>query len=785
MSNSAPVQNPREDLAAFYRRLIGLMTTSVSKDAGAELEPTLYPKGAPPSVLVYAGSPDARELKAVRDQLPAQSFLFYLYPPCAGDQESILQQGIPDGHRTIACPMTTDSFFADKIGTLVAAGFERNVRLIVGRGYEERFANEVGRVKKAIEAAQENMSQDLYRGLIRLRCSVWNLPAIWKSRRFRLRRSDGSVPAVVCGAGPSLAGQIPMLKNLGSKAVLIAVGHAVPTMVRAGITPHIVVESDSMAFRNWPDDMRVDSVLVAGTDVSPSIAARFERTQWFHGSSYPFTVALAKSGIAILSLHIGRTVTISAVDLAVRLGFRNIALVGQDLCVGKEGLSHVDGERIAPGDLLVSVPGNEDKTVSATACLLALKRAIEDYVRDVTAGNAGLRIVNCTEGGALIEGALRGRFDQWCEEVSSREHSSDLLVEEIPGEAAWSGQVKSLADGMDGYAAMADKIVQVCRRLNRNLADSTSDFIRIRNDQARLQGLMIREQEARAGEMIAEWPNTILHYTDEIMRQTPGMIREDADPVAQLRFLESRFRLAGGLCAELATDLRAVRSQLLQMEGETGKKHARPCDLINAPYVFRSFRRHAVAVVRCGGNETLATYLEAHPSGDERGEFRVTWMNQVVPYVEIRKGNGGKGDAAWHPLSGFLSMYSDAVRDIRDLERRSGFDPSRHGLVLVCPGNWIYAFAFGKAFPSAEAIIVEPWLDLFSRLIERGCFLYPLSPGALIVAADERVGDWRAVCAGRLGEWKRSGKEPVFFVPPACRAVQGIPELENQIRSLC
>ncbi|MEI6807429.1 MAG: 6-hydroxymethylpterin diphosphokinase MptE-like protein [bacterium] len=790
MSAGMASPDPREDLGAFYQRLILLMTSGVMRRTDEVLEPTLYPKESTPAVLVYVGSPDIRELSMVRNQLPSASYLFYLYPSCAPAQETELQQCIPPGHRTIACPMTGDSLFSEKIGALVAISSERNVRLIAGRAYEERFGNELSSVKNAIEVAQSNAQQDAVLGLIRLRCSILNLPGIWKSRRMQLPRFDVSVPAVVCGAGPSLADQLPMLRGLGPRAVLIAAGHAVPTLVKAGIIPHIVVESDFLAFINWPDEVRVDSLLVAGTDVSPSVAARFARTHWFYGSSNPFTRVLAKWGVQLQTLYLGRTVTIPAIDLAVGLGFKTVALIGQDMSVCESGVSHVDGTISPSGDPLVSVDGNEGKAVFTTAQMIGLKRDMEDYIRDVTSRTPGLRIENCTEGGAVIDGTTRKQFVLFCEEAARGDLPVHLPAAEIAGEPVWFGRVNQLADDLKHYSEIARRLVKACSALRKSLDTASPDLDRIREGQARLNDLMTSEPPARTVEIASEWLNVILHYVDEILRQTPGMIREENDPCAQLRFLSTRFRFAGDICADLISDLKSVGAQLRLINESPGGpsthnahfatgKGMSVADLKVTPYVFLSFRRHAVASIR-EGNPGLASFLEADRPGDISDRFRIRWMNQLVPYVEIKCEDG-----AWKPLSSFLSMYSDAMSDMRGLQTGMGFDSRRHGLVLVCPGNWMHAFAMGKVFPAAEVMIVDPWPDLLSHLIERGCFLYPLPPRALIVAADARAGQWRSLCAGRLDEWKRAGRSPVFFVPPACRELSGIAEIEKDLRSLC
>lgn len=48
-----------------------------------------------------------------------------------------------------------------------------------------------------------------------------------------------NVPAIICGAGPSLNKHIPLLKNIGDKALIFAGGSALNALNAAGIQPHL------------------------------------------------------------------------------------------------------------------------------------------------------------------------------------------------------------------------------------------------------------------------------------------------------------------------------------------------------------------------------------------------------------------------------------------------------------------------------------------------------------------------------------------------------------------
>jgi len=71
------------------------------------------------------------------------------------------------------------------------------------------------------------------------------------------------VPAIICGAGPSLTKQIPFLKTLADKAVIIAGGSALNALQAAGVKPHF------------------------GAGIDPN-SAQLERLKETHGADLPF-----------------------------------------------------------------------------------------------------------------------------------------------------------------------------------------------------------------------------------------------------------------------------------------------------------------------------------------------------------------------------------------------------------------------------------------------------------------------------------------------------------------
>ena len=324
-----------------------------------------------------------------------------------------------------------------------------------------------------------------------------------------------------------------------------------------------------MAYQNWPADLRSDSLLVALPEVSPEVAARFNRILWCYGCSMPFNVAAANWGLPLHEVTLNKTVTVQAIDFAVRLGFDRIALVGQDLSISETGRLHAAGECVDGDEQLVGLPGNEGRRVLATADLAGLHEAIEKYLIEIghllESSGRQVMICNCTNGGAVIGGTVRMDLKSFYEGIPT---GARLPTLHEPGPVVASPRAKlvALSAGLRKYGAAACDVVRCCARLRRDLEALPFNVDRVRRHQDELRALMQREEEARADEAIGLWVHSLLEYVDEQMKKSPGLVSDVIDPRVQLRFLYTRYDMAADLCAEIRQDIDHACAQLAAAE---------------------------------------------------------------------------------------------------------------------------------------------------------------------------------------------------------------------------
>jgi hypothetical protein len=160
------------------------------------------------------------------------------------------------------------------------------------------------------------------------------------------------IPAIVCGAGPSLQKAIPLLRTLENKALIIAGGSTLAALSSQGITPHfgMAVDPNLEEYRRLKNSFAFEVPLLYSTRVFPAI---------FQTSSGPF--GYMRSGIGgfpelwmeeelgLFDKLIGTGLTSDALSVtsiclawAEVLGCNPILLSGVDL-------AYTDGKRYAEG----------------------------------------------------------------------------------------------------------------------------------------------------------------------------------------------------------------------------------------------------------------------------------------------------------------------------------------------------------------------------------------------------------------------------------------------------
>jgi len=356
-------------------------------------------------------------------------------------------------------------------------------------------------------------------------------------------------PAVVAAAGPSLDKQLPLLKACRDRVVVIAIGQTLKALRAAGIEPdlvHVLESKDVSQQLTGAGDTR-DLCVALTPDAHPAIfdvptRATFVATT---GSS-PMGTWIAKAAGESRFTMGGGTVAQGAVGLAVMLGCNPILLIGQDL-------AFTDGRAYAKGSAydFVQVELAEDGTVAYTgmnekAALIqdetrktnrdkagkgrivwvdgwnegervptwrAYASFIEQY-RDIglALANSGIRLVNCTEGGARIPMVEHLPFRELLETLPSEPIDARAVLLEIHDAAPR----RTLDDYRPAIARARHRLDSLEREVAKaeDFDARTRDRLeQARNDQQRvevLRGLARCEKKIREELERAPWLDALV-----------------------------------------------------------------------------------------------------------------------------------------------------------------------------------------------------------------------------------------------------------------------------------
>ncbi len=146
------------------------------------------------------------------------------------------------------------------------------------------------------------------------------------------------MPAIICGAGPSLARALPLLTQLRDRAILIAGGSAVQALNTHGIQPHFSAHLDPEPPRRrfLAQDTFETPVFYQGR-VSHDLLSRVHGPLlWMaDGGNYPLEAWLAaECGIFSERFDSGWTVANFCAAIAAHLGCSRVILIGVDFSCG-------------------------------------------------------------------------------------------------------------------------------------------------------------------------------------------------------------------------------------------------------------------------------------------------------------------------------------------------------------------------------------------------------------------------------------------------------------------
>lgn len=311
-----------------------------------------------------------------------------------------------------------------------------NLQFFFLPGQEILFGNSYDNVRKGIMDSIKNLyfeiGNDVEDTLIGVRQNFENIDEIIENPgcdRFEDIYKDK--PAIIVSAGPSLAKNVDLLKDVVGKALILCVDASIKVLVEKGITPDAIlsIERGLPTYQLFYENKTIPekSVLVAPPVVRPEIFKTVKGKKiiclketenintWINKS--------VKKGI----INMGSSVAHLAFGFARKLGADPVIFIGQDLAYSPKGFSHSKGTAYEGNRAEIKVDANTVMVEDYNGNPIPSTRIWNNFLtwfETQIAKYPDIKFIDATEGGARIKGTevmtFRAAIDTYCKKEIPR-----------------------------------------------------------------------------------------------------------------------------------------------------------------------------------------------------------------------------------------------------------------------------------------------------------------------------------------------------------------------------
>lgn len=308
---------------------------------------------------------------------------------------------------------------------------------------------------------------------------IANLPDMVRSPKLTeaLKAIKNTKTAVIVSTGPSLAKQLPLLKEIAPYVTIICIDASFPILYRHEIKPDIVVSMErviatSAFYKSVPADFHRDIIFFISALAHKGLLHSLENG----------VVQLSMRDFGYMSyfeldewgyIGIGASAANMAFEIAYHAKFDNVVFIGQDLAFGQDGRSHsanhIFGENEINGSKeYIRIEGyGGGHTVATTA---TWKSFLDFFERNIPLVNTQLNVINATEGGARIHGTIEKPFSQVAEEVLRSGQKKKTIILAAPQEKEIKRHLKKIDAKIAEFLAYAHAVQTEIETVFLNIA---------------------------------------------------------------------------------------------------------------------------------------------------------------------------------------------------------------------------------------------------------------------------------------------------------------------------
>lgn len=312
-------------------------------------------------------------------------------------------------------------------------------------------------------------SKEMIHNILKLSKDVIEQYSVVQLKGIVEKKRLDQMPAVLVSAGPSLDKNIEKLKLIKDSVFIMAVDTALNSVLKHGIIPDMTITVDGHKPLVLFEDERVKKIPVAvSIQSNEKVIATSEAMRFYELSPDEYLGALYREiGKSVEGLPTGGSVANNALSLLVKMGFKTIIFMGQDLAY-PGGVRHtfdayhkenklIDGRNYFEVE---DIYGN--KVLTEPNMQLYLKW-FEMYI----AVTLAVRFIDATEGGALIHGTEIRTMDEVVSEFGDEVYDKKEFWTGIPTYLNEEEQMilKDIIKNIPNHLEELEQDIKECLRL--------------------------------------------------------------------------------------------------------------------------------------------------------------------------------------------------------------------------------------------------------------------------------------------------------------------------------
>jgi len=369
-----------------------------------------------------------------------------------------LSEDIESERLIIVHTENTDSVYFRNVLVGLAFVHFKAYDLRLNSHFYEKYIDDIQKVNKNIIKVFQYFAQssgnDARDELLGLKHFMQNLELMLKNPTLRNLEQKGknTDTAIIVATGPSLAKQLPLLKEIKDSVTIIAVDASLPVLEKAGIKPDIVTTLERIAltsifYASTSVEFQKDIIFALTAIVDEKLIENIKDGQ-FQFSMRPTGWHYRYMKFDDYGyLGLGMSAANMAYELVSEMEFKQVLIIGQDLAYGEDGTSHSKDHVLGINEIKNNK--NDQYTLAyggkgEVKTTRVWKMFLSGYENIVSKNNEkkDFLTINSTEGGARIEGTIELPFKEAVDKYVDTKHKKEKIILDMPTQDEYLENIK-------------------------------------------------------------------------------------------------------------------------------------------------------------------------------------------------------------------------------------------------------------------------------------------------------------------------------------------------------